>query len=261
MRATIAILCLSLSGWSVQAAPPSLKIDAEIEAKGEYVSFKPVTDAKTVLYIGMSGLEPLPSDLFRDSTTFIVCVRGVKPDTYRFVAIAFANNEYTRQDFVIRVPGKVDPVPDPKPVDPPKPDPKPDPKLDDANVETNGLHVVFVYESGKGLSQDQFNILYSAQTAKYLNENCDRTKGQPNWRIIDQNNKPLSEPWKSVLERKRTSVPWVVVISDKKYVYEGELKDTPDEFIKRLDQYKPKQRTDHCPDCPAPYRFQQTPLK
>lgn len=261
MRRLSAVCLILLSGSLgnvLNAAPPTLNIEYEIEAKGDYVSFKPETNAVNIAYIGLSGIDPFPNNLLRDQTTFILSVRGLKEGQYHFTAIAILKDEYTRRNFIVRV-GKipVDPIPDPKP----KPDdPKPDPKLDNAPVETPGLHVIFIYESGQQVNQDQFNILYGAKTAKYLNETCDRVNSQPNWRILDKNNVALTEPFKNALTRKRTSVPWVIVVSGKKYVYEGELKDTPDEFIKRLDQYKPKQRTNYCPDCPPSVRFTQTPI-
>lgn len=258
---SLVILFSGCIGQYSYAAPPTLTIEKEIEAKGDYVTFKPETNAKVVVYVSKSGLDPFPADILKDQTVFILPVRGVREGLYYFTAIAFLQDEYTRFDFVIRVGKSVEPIPDPKPKPDPIPDPKPDPKLDDAPVETNGLHVIFVYESGQRVSQDQFNILYGAKVGKYLNDNCDRTNSQPNWRILDKNNVALTEPYKNALTRKHTSVPWAVVISGKKYVYEGELKDTPDEFIKRLDQYKPKQRTDYCPNCPEPYRYMQTPLK
>lgn len=268
MRTRIITLCacILLSGSGSYAAPPTLKIDSEIEAKGDYVTFRPETSATTVAYIGQSGVDPFPGNALKDATEFILPVRGLKEGVYKFTAIAISQNEYTRKDFVIRVSRTDDkpdviPTPKPKPIDPPTPDPKPDPKLDDAPVETNGLHVTFVYESGKGLTSNQFNVLYGNVVAAYLNTNCDRVRSNPQWRIIDQNTVPLSDPWKSLMTRKRTTIPWVVVVSGKKVVYEGELVDTPAEFVKRLDQYKPKSRTDYCPECPQQYRYQQTQLK
>jgi len=260
MRTNMILTLFFFSGIYVGAEPPKLEIEQIVNAKGDYVSITPVTDAINVAYIGLSGIDPFPAEMLKDGRSFILPVRGLKDGDYKFVAVAIKQNEYTRKDFIVRVGnGSILPNPQPNPTPQPEP-PKPDPKLDNAPVQTNGLHVLFIYESGQRISQNQFEILYGAKTAKYLNETCDRTNSQPNWRILDKDNPALPEFYRDALKRKRTSVPWVVVVVNKQYVYEGELKESVDDFIKLLDKYKPKSRTDHCPNCPEPYKFQSVPL-
>lgn len=256
---TAAIIFLSgMMGGTTLAQPPKLEIEPIIVAQGDYVTFSPTSDAVVITYIGLSGVEPFPSDLLKDGKSFILPVRGLKPNSYRFVAIGIRQNEFTRKEFVVRVNGTPGPTPDPEPE--PEPDPQPDPKLDDAPVKTDGLHVTFVYETGQRLTQSQFNILYGQVTRDYLNTVCDRTSGQPNWRVLDKDSQALTEPWKDILKRKKTGIPGLVIVSGKKYVYEGDIPGSTEEFLKLLDKYKPKNRTDYCPTCPAPYTFQQTPL-
>lgn len=257
MNRTITTICLLLFSGISLAQPPKLEIESVIEAKGDYVTLSPISDAAVIVYVGLSGIEPFPSDMLKDGKSFILPTRGLKPASYRFVAIAVRQNEYTRKEFTVKVPG----VPEPNPEPDPRPEPKPQPKLDDAPVMTDGLHVVFVYETGQRLTQSQFNIIYGQATRNYLDTVCDRTSGQPNWRVLDKDSQALTEPWKDVLKRGKTGIPGVVVISNKKYVYEGDIPSSQEEFVKLIDQYKPKNRTDYCPTCPAPYTFQQTPLK
>lgn len=238
-------ICVALSMSAICfAEPPTIDIRSEIEAKGDVVTFTPKTDAKTVIYIGLSGVDPLPPEILKDPRTFVLYTRGLKVGYYKFIAIAVKDNEVTRQDFIIRKgtppPTPVDPVIPDVPVDPVIPV---DPKLDDAPVSTTGLYVAFINESGNRVTQAQFNVLYGSITGKWLDSNTVNINGSPQWRIIDQNNIALSEPWKDVLKRKRETIPWVVVISNKKYVYEGPLSPTvtANDFIQLISKYKPVQ--------------------
>lgn len=260
------VICIIFLSGIVYAQPPTLEIPSEIDAKGDYVAFSPTSNATVITYIGMSGIDPFPSEMLKDQKAFILSIRGLKEGRYKFVAIAIKANEFTRKDFYVKVGNgiipPVPPTPEPPTPKPPEPlPPKPDPKLDDAPVQTTGLHVVIIYETGQRVNQEQFNIMYGATVRGYLDTNCDRVNNQPQWRILDKDSRALTEPWKDVLTRKRTNVPWIIVMSGKKYVYEGELSFSQEEFTKLLDKYKPKARTDYCPNCPAPYTFQQTPLK
>lgn len=260
MKSVTSLTCVIFLSGIVLAQPPKLEIESVIEAKGDYVTFSPVSDAAVITYIGLSGVEPFPSDMLKDGKSFILPTRGLKPSSYRFVAIGIRQNEFTRKEFTVRVPGIV-PQPEPSPEPEPEPKPQPEPKLDNAPVTTDGLHVTFIYETGVRLTQSQFNILYGQVTRNYLDTVCDRISGQPNWRVLDKDSQALTEPWKDILKRKKTGIPGLVIVSNKKYVYEGDIPSSQEEFTKLIDKYKPKNRTDYCPTCPAPYTFQQTPLK
>lgn len=262
MRYMLSLACLLLSGKLVDAQPPKLEIENLIEAKGDYVTFVPVTDATLVIYVGKSGVEPFPSEMLKDNKSFILPIRGLKEATYEFTGIAVKNNEVTRRDFAIRIGQAPQPPPIPTPTPDPAPKPKPvDPKLDDAPTTTDGLHVAIIYETGQRVTQGQFNVMYGATTRNYLDTNCDRLNSQPQWRLVDKDTQSLTEPWKDIVKRKKTGVPGLVIIVGKKYVYEGSLPESPEEFTKLLDKYKPTHRVDHCPNCPVPYTFQKSPLK
>lgn len=234
-------ICVALSMSAISLAePPTLDIQPEIIASGHYVSFAPKTDAKSVIYIGLSGIEPFPSEMLKDGRSFLLPVSGLKPGYYKFIAIGVKDNEVTRKDFKVKV-GNVKPDVEPKPDDPVDPV---DPKLDDASVDTNGLYVTIINESGNRVTQPQFNVMYGATSTKWLDANTANVNGNPQWRIIDQNNVPVTEPWASILKRKRDTIPWVVIISGKKYVYEGALSPTmtPTQFVEMVKKYLPVNR-------------------
>lgn len=242
MRSTYSISLVMMCYQFTIAAPPKLEIQPEIQANGEYVSFTPNTDAPKVVYIGMSGTEPFPSGILRDERVFFLPVRGLKEARYAFVAIGIKDNEYTRTDFVVIV-GKPTPPKPPTPPIPPTPKPKPDPvnpKLDAAPTKTDGLHVVFVYETGQRVTQSQFNVMYGLKVRSWLDANCDMENKTAQYRLIDQNQTPMGEPWATTMKRTRGQLPWVTVMYGKKFVYEGTLSATAteDDFVNLLKKYK-----------------------
>lgn len=236
-QAVTVIFLSGIMGGMALAQPPSLNIPTEIEAKGDYVTLTPESDAKAITYLSCSGVDSFPSDLLKDGKSFVLPVRGLKEGKYKFTAIAIKDNEYTIKDFYVRVGKSPDVIPDIKPN--PEPQPKPDPELDDAPVQSNGLHVAMIYESGQRVTQDQFNSMYGQTIRGWLDTNCDKKDGTSQYRILDQDSVATVEIWKDILKRERKSIPWIVIISGKKYVYEGALPG-PTELIKILEKYKPK---------------------
>lgn len=120
------VVWLAAAVGMLAAAPPTLEIPAENRPSGQYVTIAPKTDAVAVTYVGLDGLDPVPSQLLRDGRVFLLDSRGLKDGRYRFVAVgAGKTGEQARVDFVVVI-GKGDvlpPVPDPKPG--PQPDPGP----------------------------------------------------------------------------------------------------------------------------------------
>lgn len=124
MRAFRAVLGLTLflSPGALHAAPGvSIEVPAEVRPAGEYATFTPKGNAKSVIYIGLSGADAIPSELLRDPRTFLFPVRGLQPGRYRFAAVGALADEQARQDFVVLV-GESPPGPTP-PVPPIPPDP------------------------------------------------------------------------------------------------------------------------------------------
>src|SRR5690242_2957694 len=93
---------LLLLALTAGAAPPLLLIPAEIRPNGQYVKFAPETTCKSVVYVGLDKVEPLPQDLLRDGRIFLLDTRGLAAGRYRFAAVgAAADGEQARADFVI----------------------------------------------------------------------------------------------------------------------------------------------------------------
>ncbi len=116
-------LCVVLLAASVGlAAPPSLDIPAEIKPTGSYVRMTPKTDAVSVVYVGLDGLDPFPSEELKDGKRFLLPAAGLAVGRYRFVAVAAgATGEQSRADFVVVI-GDA-PKPPPTPIPPPTPVP------------------------------------------------------------------------------------------------------------------------------------------
>lgn len=116
----ILAVCLAVPAW---AAPPSVDIPAETVATTDFTVVVPKTDAKGVSYIGLSGVDPFPSALLKDSKTFVLPTRGLPAGRYVFAGVASLNDEHTVFRFAITV-GKPPVLPPPvdPPVDPPPPE-------------------------------------------------------------------------------------------------------------------------------------------
>lgn len=101
------------------AQPPSLTIPAEVKPAGQYARIAPTTDAVAVTYIGLSGVDAIPSDLLKDGRMFLLDTRGLAAGRYKFAAVgASKTGEQTRVDFVVVVgdaPPPFPPGPDPAP--------------------------------------------------------------------------------------------------------------------------------------------------
>lgn len=115
-----AFVFLLLTAGSAFCAPPSLDLPAEVRAAGDYITVTPSTDAVSVIYIGLSGVDPFPSGMLKDARSFVLSVRGLPKGRYSFVAVGASNTgEQARADFVVLVgdaPTPPAPVPVPTPV-------------------------------------------------------------------------------------------------------------------------------------------------
>jgi hypothetical protein len=124
---TLLAVGLAVSAPLSAAAPPALKVPAEVKAEGEYVVVVPETDAVSVLYVALSGAESFPAAMLKDGKSFVLPVRGLAAGRYKFAAVAAGKTgEQARADFTVIVgtpptppPG---PTPGPTPPTPPRPD-------------------------------------------------------------------------------------------------------------------------------------------
>lgn len=103
----------------------TLTIPAEVRPSGQYVTLVPDTDAVSILYVGLVGVEPIPSAVLRDPRMFLLDTRGLPAGRYPFAAVAAGKGgEQARADFavVIGAPGPPTPVPPGPGPTPPQPD-------------------------------------------------------------------------------------------------------------------------------------------
>jgi len=106
--------------------------------------------------------------------------------------------------------GKSPPTPTPTP-NPPGPGPLP--PSTDAPIAGAGLRVLFVVESGVGLSKELQPIVYGATVRGFLNASCVKVDGQPDFRVVDPDAE-FTDPnhrFAKALARPRASVPWLII--------------------------------------------------
>lgn len=134
-------------GGTISAAPPSIEMPGEVRPERGWVRLSPKTDAVSVTYVSLDGLEPFPSEELRDSRRFLLPVAGVSEGRYRFAAVAASKTgEQTRVDFVVIV----GTAPSPTPPTPPKPDPK---------AELTPPLSVFIVEEGRDRTPEQARVI------------------------------------------------------------------------------------------------------
>jgi hypothetical protein len=102
---------------------PRLKVDAEVKPAGQYATFVPDTDCKAVTYVGLSGVEPIPSAVLLDARLFLLDTRGLQPGRYQFAAVGAAGDRQVRADFAVVVGVPPPPQPPGPGAQPPGPGP------------------------------------------------------------------------------------------------------------------------------------------
>lgn len=129
-KIALSVCFLLLSAYSAWSAPPSIEIPSQLKPTGQYVDYKPKTDAVSITYVGLSGVDGFPSGVLKDPNHFFLPIAGMKDGEYKFAAVASsATGEQKRVDFSVIVGkgGVVEPLPMPNP-DASKPPPDIAPK-------------------------------------------------------------------------------------------------------------------------------------
>lgn len=171
-RALSVLVLVAMSGVLL-AQPPKVKIDNEVRPNGQYVRFTPDTDAVSVTYIGLDGVDAFPNEELKDSRRFLLDIRGLEQNrSYRFAAVASSKTgEQTRVDFLVVIG-----IPQPLPTPPgPKPPPSPTPPAP-VDPLVKALQDVFQGEQGeqKGkLPQLVEAMTYAVEQAKTAATNSD----------------------------------------------------------------------------------------
>jgi hypothetical protein len=214
-------------------AGPRLKIDAEVKPAGQYATFVPDTDCKAVTYVGLSGVEPIPSAVLLDARLFLLDTRGLQPGRYQFAAVGAAGDRQVRADFAVVVGVPPPPQPPGPGPQPPGPGPTPNP--------TTEPTVLVVYESSGTPPEEKLTPAQSnALRGKVVRDWLDR-KAPKRWRIWDQNVQGAENdapPFADLLKRPRQSLPWLVIAGpDGKPVFEGPLPANAADLLATLQKY------------------------
>lgn len=129
------------------------------------------------------------------------------------------------------------PAPDPDPTPEPTPDPTPQPG--DAPIEGPGLRVLFVSESAEPMSPAIQAIFYSPEISAWLNANCIKVDGQPEFRRVDPDTQ-YTDPnhrFAKALKRPRATLPWLI-ISNGTSGYEGPFPQTVATTLELLKRFQ-----------------------
>lgn len=158
----------------------------------------------------------------------------------RYAVVVSVSGEPEQPKFVEifdSVPVPVPPAPIPPGPVPPGPTPQPAP------VQEPGLHVLIVYETSQvsALPAAQRAILQSTLLMNWMNANCAKVDGRPEWRFTDQNTPvQFATPfYQSAMTRPRTSIPWVIIANGTKNTgFEGVLPANVDDMLKLLEAHR-----------------------
>lgn len=171
------------------ADPPDLsEFPAEIKPDGQYAKYIPKVDAKSIIYVGLDGIEPFPPEFLPKKTEFILDVYGKPAKVYRFSAIASSGSgEQARKDFTVTIgipplpPTPPEPIPPQPPPGPVPPEPKPDP----APIPGPGFRVLMVYdnEHEKIIGPGQRLAIYGGTVREYLIDKTTSNGESPGYRI------------------------------------------------------------------------------
>lgn len=159
---------------------------------------------------------------------------------FEFLAINFDTKQVVAEDIEINKdakpdPPKPDPDVEPDPVDPDVP-PQPGP----APIEGDGLRVLFVHESAEPMPREFQPAFYGPKVADYLNANCVKVDGHPEFRRLDPDTQ-FTDPnhrFAKALKRPRTADPWLI-ISNGTSGYEGPFPATEQETLDLIQRYTP----------------------
>lgn len=221
------------------AAPPAMEIPAEIRPAGQYVTFLPKGDAVAITYVGLSGLDPMPSLLLKDQRMFALDVRGLAEGKYVFAAIGSKDDEHSRVDFSVVIGNKPDIVkPGEPPVNPPVPQP---------GTPLAGLRVLILQETSPtvAIPKSQTEALQSRQVIEYLDSKAMEPNGNRRWRKLDPaaTTANLPKPWQDLRAAAQPigDQPWVVVgglVGDvEKVVFQGPYPQTEAEALTLLKKW------------------------
>lgn len=220
---------LMLSDGTPFGEPKNIKNELKIEEGVAVVGFKLKADRD------LSDENNTLVKIFSETCEPIKVATGIytvtKPGTHSIKAVVLAQNplSWDETTFTITV-GNPGPTPEPTP-DPPTPG--------EAPIEGVGFRVLFVAETGEPIPRTVEDSFYSKLITDYLNANCIKIEGQPEFRRFDPDTQ-FTDPnhrFAKALARPRTSLPWLI-ISNGRVGYEGPFPSTVEETLALLKRYK-----------------------
>lgn len=162
-----------------------------------------------------------------DDATYVVS----KPGTHTLQVNVISDDPLQWDDQLVTVTVGESPSPDPAP----DPEPTPDPHPGVAPIDGPGFRVLFVSETGERMPADVEDAFFSPEITDYLNANCVKVDGQPDFRRVDPDTR-FTDPghrFAKALARPRASLPWLI-ISNGKSGYEGPFPGGKDETLALL---------------------------
>lgn len=113
----------------------------------------------------------------------------------------------------------------------------------DGPIVGKGMRVLIVEETANRskLPAAQSAILTSAQVTDYLDEHCAKEKnGSPAWRVFDKDTDLINEAkfWQDAMQRKRDSLPWIIVSKSPGRGFEGPLPANVTNTLELLKKYE-----------------------
>lgn len=200
--------------------------------EGELVSI--VTDAANV-QVEVTNVARVPVEFTdRGNQQYLLAVPGKQ--WVDVTVVDFAKNIFFRRTYQVTVDDK---TPDPGPDPDPDTDPDVEPPIGEAPIEGPGLRVLFVSETSEQLPRDVDEVFYSPIVAAWLNANCVKVDGQPEFRRVDADTQ-FTDPnhrFAKALNRPRASLPWLIV-SDGKAGYEGPFPGGVQQTIELLKRFQ-----------------------
>lgn len=144
-----------------------------------------------------------------------------KPGKHELEINVIGQNPLSWDDETVMV--EVGQGPNPPPTPPGPTPPTPDPNYP-APIDGPGLRVLFISETGASLPREIDEAFYSTAIASYLNANCAKVDGFPDFRRVDTDDAArFTDPnhrFAKALARPRTALPWLI-ISNGVTGYEG----------------------------------------
>ena len=107
-------------------------------------------------------------------------------------------------------------------------------------VSDPGLHVLIIEETeerGK-LTEDQRAVLASVPMNTFLDENCTKINGKPQWQVWDKDTDITREAdkWQTAMQIERPSLPWLIVWNGSRGT-QGPLPETVEDAKQVISKY------------------------